>query len=163
MRHLALALALLAACAADPVLPPRDCTPGQTSACACAGGATGVQTCGASGALGACVCPDGGGAADVVDASSPVDVVAAPEDRPAAVDTGAPDVASGVDVVDAGVATDVDPRHTPECRAVIQTCDGRTVDVQRGEPDGGVTHHCGRCGNTCPAGFGCLTCVCIRL
>lgn len=62
---LALAL-LLAACAADPVLPPRDCTPGTTSACVCLGAMTGVQTCTADGHVGACLCPDAGGSSDVV-------------------------------------------------------------------------------------------------
>jgi hypothetical protein len=41
--------------------PPAGCTPGETQACACPGGASGVQTCSASGtAFGACTgCPSG--------------------------------------------------------------------------------------------------------
>lgn len=64
MRHLALALVLLG-CSADPVIAPRDCTPGTTTTCACPG-ASGVQTCTAAGTVGACVCPDGGGGVDAV-------------------------------------------------------------------------------------------------
>jgi len=161
MRHLALALVLLlAACAADPVIAPRDCTPGTTTSCACPG-ASGVQTCTAAGTVGACVCPDAGGGDAVAVADAPAVDVVSPENRPAPVDVVA--VAdAGTDAVDAPVV-DVDPRQTPECRAVNQTCDGRRVNVQTGERDGGVTYHCGRCGNTCAAGFGCLTCVCIPL
>lgn len=160
MRNLAALVLLLAACAADPVIAPRDCTPGTTTSCACPG-ASGVQTCTAAGTVGACVCPDGGGADVVTVGDAPTVDVVAPADRPAPPDVVA--VGDAVaDVVDASTA-DVDPRQTPECRAVTQTCDGRTVDVQRGERDGGVTYHCGRCGNTCAAGFGCLTCVCIPL
>jgi len=189
MRHLALAL-VLSVIACSPTEPPARCTPGVQIPCACPGGSPGAQACNASGeGYGACVCVGGdadGDAVAVVDApaadavvvedrTAPMDVVTAPDvvdagtptqDAAAAdaVDASAPDVvdAAAPDVVDA-TAVDADPRQTPECRAVTQTCDGRVVDVQRGERDGGVTHHCGRCGNTCAAGLGCLTCVCIPL
>lgn len=92
--RLALLALLLAACAADPVLPPRDCTPGTTSACVCLGATTGVQTCTASGTVGACLCPDAGGSSDVVkvaDAAAATDVIqldgGAIEDRTVAMDT----------------------------------------------------------------------------
>lgn len=158
MRYLALALVLLG-CAADPVLPPRDCTPGQTSACACVGGATGVQTCGTGGTLGACVCPDGGSAADVVDASSPVDVVAL-EDRPAVVDTGAPDVASGVDVVDAGApdVRDAPAFDVPSCTPQQTACGPLPTDCVRLDIGTGDSppRNCGACGVTCAPGEGCI-------
>lgn len=54
-----LALVALTACS-SPTLAPRDCTPGQTAACDCPGGASSIQVCGTDGRLGACMCPDGG-------------------------------------------------------------------------------------------------------
>lgn len=106
-----------------------------------------------------------GGAVDVVavadqgvDAPTIVDRPT-PMDTPVAVaDAGVVDVGT-----DAGAARDVDPRQSEVCRAVNATCDGRIVDVQRGERDGGLTHHCGGCGVSCAAGMGCLSCVCIPL
>lgn len=162
MRHvLALVFTVFAACAADPTLPTR-CTPNAVVACTCAGGGAGSQTCSSAGdGYSVCACPDAAAPADVADAGSP------PADRPAGMDVvTAPDVVDAgpaSDVVDVAAAPDVDPRQTPECRAVNQTCDGRRVNVQGGETDGGITYHCGRCGNTCPVGYGCLTCVCVRL
>lgn len=163
MRNLFAALVLLlAACSATD--PPTRCTPGAQVTCPCPGGGSGAQVCAASGdGYGTCSCgaADAGGADVVTVGDAPTVDVVAPADRPAPPDVVA--VGDAVaDVVDASTA-DVDPRQTPECRAVTQTCDGRTVDVQRGERDGGVTYHCGRCGNTCATGFGCLTCVCIPL
>lgn len=123
MRQLPLALiALLAACAADPVIAPRDCTPGQTATCVCPG-ASGVQTCGSDGRLGACACPD----ADVVGVDVAVTDVPAvdavsPEDRTAPMDAAA--------VVDAG------PADVP----LVCDADLRTDPA-----------HCGACGNACPA------------
>ena len=119
LAPIAAILATLAACAADPVLAPRDCTPGQTSPCACPG-ASGVQVCDPDGVLGACACPDGGGAADVAVAQDrPAADVMTPEDRPAADVVTVRDVASSPDVVDAGVGRDVvqdafvcEPRQT---------------------------------------------------
>lgn len=147
-----LALLALAACAADPVLLP-DSGP-CSSAC---GAGTVCQA-------GACVAVDAGS-----DAGGVVDL-GAPEDRPQAVDLGAPDVGvdagSPMDVqqsVDAGGPVDTDPRQSEVCRGVTTTCDGRTVNVQGGEVDGGRTYHCGACGVTCAVGMGCLNCVCIRL
>lgn len=151
MRSLLLAL-LLCACAADPVLLPDagPCSSACGAGTVCSGGA--------------CVAVDGG---------SPVDAGAPGEDRPVAIDMGSPvDAGAPVDVgpmdtgvVDAGrdVPADVDPRQSEVCRAVNAMCDGRIVDVQRGERDGGLTHHCGGCGISCAAGMGCLSCVCIPL
>lgn len=105
-----------------------------------------------------------GGAVDVVavadqgvDAPTIVDRPT-PMDTPVAVADAGVDSGSAVDV-----PRDVDPRQSEVCRAVNATCDGRIVDVQRGERDGGLTHHCGGCGISCAAGMGCLSCVCIPL
>lgn len=96
MRPAALfTLALLVACTTDPVVAPRDCTPGQTSACVCPG-AAGVQTCTDAGTLGACVCPDAG--TDATSSDAPA-LDAPTADRP--------DVPSAPDVVDAGPGPDV--------------------------------------------------------
>jgi len=88
------------------------------------------------------------------------------EDRPAAVDLGAPDAgfdAGPVDAgTDAGAARDVDPRQGEVCRGITAFCDGRTINVQGGEVDGGRTHHCGGCGISCAAGEFCVNCVCAR-
>jgi hypothetical protein len=93
----------------------------------------------------------------------------APEDRPAMVDPGAPDTGTdaGMDVqqsVDAGGPVDTDPRQSETCRAITQTCDGRTVNVQTKKHDGGAgqTFHCGACGVTCAVGEFCINCVCTR-
>lgn len=152
--RLLFALALCAAaCSADPVLLP-DAGP-----CSSACGA-GTVCMG-----GACVAVDGG----ALDGGSAVDVG---EDRPVVVDLGAVDVGfdagpADTGAVDAGVDVprDVDPRQSEVCRGITATCDGRTVDVQRGERDGGAgrTYHCGGCGNTCEPGTGCLDCACVRL
>jgi len=92
-------------------------------------------------------------------------------DVPVAVDRGASvDVLTVVDVgVDAGVADagadvprDVDPRQSEVCRGVLATCDGRSVNVQGGEQDGGRTYHCGGCGVSCSAGEFCVNCACER-
>lgn len=150
MRSLLLAL-LLCACAADPVLLPDSgpCSSACGAGTVCSGGA--------------CVAVDAG----ALDSGSQVDAGAPGEDRPIVVDLGAPDV--GFDAgpadsgSDAGAPRDVDPRQSEVCRAVNAMCDGRVVDVQRGERDGGLTHHCGGCGISCAAGMGCLSCVCIPL
>lgn len=102
MRSLFAAL-LLAACS-TPAIAPRDCTPGQTTSCACPGGASAVQVCGTDGTLGSCLCPDAGATVDRPDAP-------APEDRPAPMDrVELPDV---VLERDAGVEDrpDVQPDH----------------------------------------------------
>ena len=149
MRPLLLAL-LLCACSADPVLLP-DAGP-CSSAC-------GAGT----------VCS--GGACVAVDAGSVVDVGAPGEDRPVAVDLGGPvDAGSPADVgvMDSGSAVDVprdvDPRQSEVCRGITATCDGRTINVQGGERDGGAgrTYHCGGCGITCEPGSFCVNCVCER-
>lgn len=169
MRTLVLALVLAAAsCSTDPtpsdvpvvsdavdvvatdtVLPAdvldaggaQACTAGRIEECPCGDGRRGMQTCQPSGVYGPCVCADAGSPMDVVTAADVVDVPA-PRDV--------------VDVVD------VDPRQTPECRGVTQVCDGRTVNVQIGERDGGLVHHCGRCGVSCGAGEVCDGCLCAR-
>lgn len=151
---LALPLALLAACAADPVLLPDS---GPCSS-ACGAGTVCVS--------GACVAVDSG----TVDAVAVADQGV---DRPAMVDLGTP-IDTPVAVADAGmdsgavdtgsdVPVDVDPRQSEVCRGVLATCDGRVVNVQGGEVDGGRTYHCGGCGITCASGMGCLNCVCIPL
>ena len=92
----------------------------------------------------------------------------APEDRPAVADLGAEDAGTdagpmdATQAVDAGGAVDTDPRQSEVCRGVTTTCDGRTVDVQGGERDGGRTYHCGGCGITCEPGSFCVNCVCER-
>lgn len=158
-------LALLTACAADPVIAPRDCTPGTTSACACPG-ASGAQTCTAAGTVGACVCPDAGGA----------DVVAV-VDAPVADAVSAPDVVTALDVVDAD-GTDVVSAPDavvacdaacPEVPGAVTTCEagvcgwacrpGR-IDCDRNAENGceidGATDplNCGDCGTVCPAAPG---------
>lgn len=128
MRHLALALVLLG-CSADPVIAPRDCTPGTTTTCACPG-ASGVQTCTAAGTVGACVCPDGGGGADAV---AVADVLRA-------------------DVVDAAPPRDVPLRPAdPQCadrltaRDWCALSDGGGLCVDRTSDP----MNCGRCGARC--------------
>lgn len=79
-------------------------------------------------------------------------------DTPVAVADAGADSGSAVDV-----ARDVDPRQSEVCRGITTTCDGRTVNVQGGEVDGGRTYHCGGCGVTCAVGMGCLNCLCIPL
>lgn len=41
-------------------------------------------------------------------------------------------------------------------------CDGRTVNLQSGELDGGIRYHCGACGHACGVGEFCIQCVCTR-
>lgn len=141
---------LLAACAADPVLPPRDCTPGTTSACVCLGAMTGVQTCTASGTVGACLCPDAGGSADVVmvadaAAADHVDVLIGTDPVPLTL-TDVVDAGPGLDATDAG-GTDLGAETgVGVCRADASACDAGCRDLQN-DP-----LHCGACGNVCPAG-----------
>lgn len=105
MRRFA-AVLLLLGCAADPVLSPRDCTPGTTAACVCAGGSVGAQTCTAGGRVGACVCADAATPADVAASDGGALDVAAPDDRPTLADAAGaadvPDAGAGADVVDGG-------------------------------------------------------------
>lgn len=152
MRLPLLAALLTLACAADPVLLPDSgpcssaCGPGTV----CSGGA--------------CVAVDAGG----VDSGGPMDV-GAPVDL-GTPDTGTPDAGFDVGTADAGadagagadVPRDVDPRQSEVCRGITATCDGRTVNVQGGEVDGGRTYHCGGCGITCEPGSFCVNCVCAR-
>lgn len=134
-RHISrlwLFASLLTACVDPAALPtdagavdadPARCVPGRTKSCACAGGATGVQVCVASGSFGACDCsaPDSGApdaAPDVVTpADAPPDVAlsdtgpaldATPVDAP--MDVARIDVPAIPDVPatpDAGTAPDV--------------------------------------------------------
>lgn len=41
-------------------------------------------------------------------------------------------------------------------------CDGRRVNLQSGELDGGRRYHCGACGNHCAPGEFCVQCTCER-
>lgn len=161
MRVSALAVLFLVACAADPVLLP-DSGP-CSSAC---GAGTVCQG-------GACAAVDAGG----VDAGSdrPEITDAQPTDQDwsradtgrdsGVTDAGATDVGSDAGA-DSGsdVPADVDPRQTAVCRGVNATCDGRRVNVQTGERDGGEgqTFFCGSCTTVCPAGTVCNACVCER-
>lgn len=161
---------LIVACAADPVLAPRDCTPGQTIPCACPG-ASAVQVCDPDGHLGACACPDGGGADDVVPVQDrPAPDAVAPEDRPSADVVAARDVASSPDVVDAGVGRDVLDESAicrircgpnAECTEAGCRCTGDAVSC------GGICRdlrtdpmNCGACGSRCPVGHSCSLGVC---
>lgn len=149
MRLPFLAALLALSCAADPVLLP-DAGPCSS---ACGAGTVCIN--------GACVAVDAGS-----DAGGTIDL-GAPEDRPQVVDLGVADAGgdAGMDVqqvVDAGGAVDADPRQSEVCRGVTTTCDGRTVNVQGGEVDGGRTYHCGACGVTCAVGEFCINCVCTR-
>lgn len=135
MRFALLALALVS-CASDPG-PASDAGPDAAAT------DTGPEDTGSPVDLGS----DAGTApTDVgVDAGQLVDTGAA-------LDTGPRDTG----------AVDTDPRQSEVCRGVLAECDGRMVDVQRGERDGGLVHHCGACGITCPAGSFCVSCVCER-
>lgn len=137
MRFAFVLVFALAACSPDPA-PPTDAAPADTGAAVDLGSDTGAV--------------DTGQVADAgIDAGQPTDTGVA--DTGAALDTGPRDTG----------AVDTDPRQSEVCRGVTAECDGRVVDVQRGEQDGGLVHHCGACGVTCRAGYGCLSCVCIRL
>jgi hypothetical protein len=87
---------------------------------------------------------------------------AGPDTGPDVTMDAAPDAPSAPDVAP-DAAVDADPRDTAACRAVNATCDGRRVNIQTGERDGGITYHCGGCGIACPERYGCLACVCIPL
>lgn len=169
-------IALLAACAADPTLAPRDCTPGQTAACACPG-ASGVQTCGADGRLGACACPDAGGADVVAVVDAPAGDAVTAEDHPVPMDVVAvADVVDSgpVDAPDATVACDAACPDLPNaiaaclsgvcsiamCRAGFANCDG---DLSNGCETNFTTSstNCGRCGNACGAGQVCALERCV--
>lgn len=150
MRY-ALAAALLVACSASPALSPRDCTPGATLACACPG-ASGVQTCEASGTLGACVCADGG-AGDAPPEDRPaLDAVAgdAPASRADALPV--PDVApdAPTPAVDAGSPQDAPVARDVVCGRGEVVCGGGsalspTVCAILAEDP----LNCGRCGRQC--------------
>lgn len=124
---------------------PVGCTPGRVKGCPC-GLSTGTQVCRGDGTFDACVCPDADVGTDATTDAAP--------DAPAPMDAG-PEAA-------ADAAVDADPRASEVCRGVNATCDGRRVNVQTGERDGGVTYHCGGCGITCSPGEFCVACVCER-
>jgi len=152
MRSLLLALPmLLCACAADPVLLPDagPCSSACGAGTVCSGGACVAVDAGAVDVVAAG--DQGVDAPGIVDRPSPMDA-------PVAVADAGADSGSAVDV-----ARDVDPRQSEVCRGITTTCDGRTVNVQGGEVDGGRTYHCGGCGVTCAVGMGCLNCLCIPL
>jgi hypothetical protein len=157
MRYALAALLTLTACAADPVLLP-DAGP-------CNGSCGAGTVC----VAGACVSVDSGAAdvGSVADAGGAMDVQSAPDVVDVFIATDpAPIADQGFDAgaVDAGAvdAVDVDLRASEVCRAVVTVCDGRGVNVQAGERDGGRYFHCGGCGRTCAAGEGCLNCNCVR-
>lgn len=133
----ALALALaLAACSSDPA-PVTDAAPDDTGAAVDLGSDTGAA--------------DTGQAVDAgIDAGQLTDTGAV--DTGAALDTGPRDTG----------AVDADPRQSEVCRGVTAECDGRVVNVQIGERDGGLVHHCGACGVTCRMGYVCDGCLCAR-
>lgn len=158
MRTVLALLLTLTACAADPVLLPDagpcngSCGPGTVCvAGACVGVDGGAVDVGGVDALGADVGFDAG-AVDRPEPDVPVAVADAGMDAGGA-DAGAVDVG-------ADVPGDVDLRASEVCRAVTAVCDGRGVDVQRGERDGGRYFNCGGCGRTCAAGEFCLNCNC---
>ena len=173
---LLLALASLA-CAADPVLLP-DAGP-CSSAC---GAGTVCQS-------GACVAVDGGELSDAAcpfpDAQVPcmcgsvVGFRVCQVDRTyttclcsfpppdAGADAGSAMDVPGTDAAEDRPAADVPPDTYGACVANgIRTCDGRNVDIQGGERDGGPgsvrVYHCGGCGITCAAGEVCDLCRCGR-
>lgn len=122
----------------DAALDAPRCTPvGNTSTCTC-GSSPGQRTCLPSGRYTPCECADAG----APDAMPPMD---------------APAEAAGSDA-----PQDADPRASEVCRGVVTECGGRVVNVQIGERDGGLVHHCGACGVTCPVGSFCVACICER-
>lgn len=162
MRH-AFAFALLFALGCSSAVdPPTRCTPGASVACVCPGVGVGAQVCDANGdSYGACVCgSDAGSMADApgLDVTSVPDVVVAVPEA-GAVDAGvAEDRQTAVDAV--AVADVIDAGRCPNGTRAM--CDGRWIDLDRGEPDGGIRYHCGACGHHCASGEVCLNCACVR-
>ena len=129
-------MALTMSCGSDPA-PAPGCVTGQTVACACAGGVSGTQTCGAGNTFGVCACPGvDAGATDVpsidvpaLDGGVGVDVPTVPTDVPTA-DAPSVDVPTvDTPAVDAG----------PACPAVLigatggtVSCGGATVNIPAG-------------------------------
>jgi len=167
MRPLCFAL-VLSACGSDPAPSPgadaapdvaqdaptdraeasadataRCSSPGTASNCMC-GAAQGRHVCLPGGGYTPCECPDAGGP-DV-----------------ALEDAAAPD--AGLPPLDAGPPPDADPCGSPALRECDVNGVSMCVNITGGrrQPDG-TTLHCGRCGNTCAAGFGCLGGTCERL
>lgn len=117
--------ALTAACGTDPVpLPAPGCVTGQTIACACAGGVSGVQACLPDRTYGVCACPVAdSGTTDAPAADAPL------------VDAGS-DVAPSMDapVVDAPVGdaptSEQPPTDAPvEDVSTVDALDAPTVDL----------------------------------
>lgn len=113
---LAALVAVTVACGDDPA-PAPGCVTGQTIACACVGGASGVQTCLADHGYGACACPGGDSGtdaptADATDAPATdalaTDALAthAPTDGGADATSIDVDAPIGVDATDAFIAND---------------------------------------------------------
>ncbi len=127
-------VAVTAACGSDPA-PATGCVTGQTVACACAGGVSGVQSCLPDRTFGVCACPgaDAGTAdapADVATVDAPVADVPPSMDAPAA-DVPAPDAPTSELPPDAP-ATDVPTIDMPVMDAPttdVPTTDVPTTDV----------------------------------
>jgi len=144
MRALVAILAALTACAVEPSLSPRDCTPGVSTPCACADGRSGAQVCQGDGVMGACAC------------LSPADAGAAP-DAPAAPSDARAEAATAADALspvrDAGAPSDsaqeaappVPADVPPACPPALRCGAECMVDAQT-DP-----RHCGGCGIRCPA------------
>lgn len=127
LMRFAAAVLVISACAGDPV-PLTACTAGVQTACVCPGGATGAQRCAADGsAFGACECPDAA-APDVLQLADVVDVLErdVPAADLVTVDAQLRDVvdaSSPADVVDAG------PMCGPGFTLCSGVCVGLDVDV----------------------------------
>lgn len=145
MRHLAAILVALTACAVEPSIAPRNCTPGVSISCACADGRSGAQVCRDDGTMGECVC------AGLPDAAVTHDAPALPSDGSAAPDVSADALAP---VRDAGAPSDA-PQETaalvpadvpPVCPPSLRCGSECIAESAQTDP-----RHCGGCGIRCPA------------
>ncbi len=156
--------------------PTPSCTPGAQLACACPGGASSVQVCGANGILGFCACPDGG-AVDVVamDALA-LDVVTldAPEVTDAGLADGPLSLPDGCASTTAGnccgVACPAVANGSPAClggACGVGSCAPGFGDCNRLAVDGcevelaTTTAHCGACGAACSSDRTCVGSSCV--
>lgn len=146
-------MALTVACGSDPA---PGCVTGQTVACACAGGVSGTQICGADHTFGVCACPDSDGGAMDVPSLDVVSVDGA---------TDVPTTATDVTAVDGPVtdvtAVDIPPIDAgPACPAVsigamggMVTCGGATLTVPPGALSTTVPVQIVPTGVAAPAGY----------